>query len=186
VTTVPEDKIPEGLVPPTYNVYTVDGLLFKPEVSVTGTNGDFSVVYNEKESRYETLPTNDEALQAEHSTFILDAVKEYARYLQRDSYIGAVCPYFDMASDLYYYIATVAQQYAIDHVGDRFEDEYTGEFYAYDENTFSCHVSVNQILTFHTGEEFVDPIDMTVYLHRVGDRFLIFDWYLTGGEEIGK
>jgi hypothetical protein len=85
--------------------------------------------------------------------------------------------YFDPSSKLYNSIRTSETSFVIDHSGYRFENESASEFYAYDENTFSCRVSFTQVLTKKGKPDYKDNIDMTVYLRKVGDKFLIYDRY---------
>lgn len=176
----PADKVPEGIDPVMYNRYTVEGLINDPEVKVLTDEKENSIHYNSETGEHEAALPNNEQLQAEHTEFVLGAVKEYAKYMEMDSWWGKVSPYFDPTTDLYTSIRTVAQYFVYPHEGYRFENEYAGEFYAYDENTFSCRVSVLQILENPGMEDFKDPIDMTVYVRRVGNRYLIYDWNIIG------
>lgn len=174
------DSIPEGISPIQYTRYFVDGLINDPEIKVMTGDAENSLHYNTETKEYEAGLPNDPELEAEHKDFVLSAVKEYAKYMEMDSWWGNVKPYFDPTTDLYVSIYTVEQYFVYPHEGYRFEDEYAGEFYAYDENTFSCRVSVMQILENPGMEDFKDKIDMTVFLRRVGDKFLIYDWNVIG------
>ena len=174
------DSTPEGINPVQYNRYSVSGLINDPEIKVMSGELENPVRYNSETKEFEAGLPNDATLEAEHKEFVLAAVKEYAKYMEMDSWWGRVSPYFDTTTDLYASIRTVAQYFVYPHEGYRFENEYAGEFYAYDENTFSCRVSVLQVLTNPGMEDFKDPIDMTVYLRRVGNKFLIYDWNVIG------
>ncbi len=174
------DSTPEGITPVLYTRYTVDGLINDPEVKVTTDGVENVLRYNSETEEYEAGLPNNEMLEAEHKDFVIAAVKEYAKYMEMDSWWGNVKPYFDPTTDLYVSVYTVEQYFVYPHEGYRFEDEYAGEFYSYDENTFSCRVSVLQVLENPGMEDFKDKIDMTVYLRRVGDKFLIYDWNVIG------
>ena len=84
-------------------------------------------------------------------------------------------------SDLYYFIATVAQQYAIDHVGDRFEDEYTGEFYSYDEDTFSCNIYFDYIIKYDDADDVVYASNYRFYLVERDDQWYLYDFKMVNG-----
>lgn len=171
-----EDKVPDGLESVKYKKYEITGLINEPDVSVTTDGRENDVEYSAENSTYTAGLPSDPDLAAEHGDFVIKAVEEYAKYMQSDSYWGAVKPYFDPTTDLYTSIRTVEQYFVIDHDGYRFEDEYVGQFYSYNEDTFSCRVSVRQVLENRGQPDFKDKISMTVYLRRVDDRFLIFDW----------
>lgn len=174
------DSTPEGINPIQYTRYFVDGLINDPEIKVMTGETENALHYNTETKEYEAGLPNDPELEAEHKEFVLAAVKEYAKYMEMDSWWGRVKPYFDPTTDLYVSIYTVEQYFVYPHEGYRFEDEYAGEFYAYDEDTFSCRVSVLQVLENPGMEDFKDKIDMTVYVRRVGGKFLIYDWNVIG------
>lgn len=174
------DKTPEGVNPVQYTRYAVEGLIEEPDVKVMSGDVENEVLYNAETKEYEASLPNNAELEAEHKEFVIAAIEEYAKYMEMDSHWGAVSPYFETGTFLYNSIRTVANYLVYPHDGYRFEDEYAGEFYAYNEDTFSCRVSVVQILENAGMEDFYDEIDMTVYLRRVGDRFLIYDWNVIG------
>ncbi len=175
-----EGTVPEGLIPPKYTRYSVDGLIEKPSLKVMTDGVENAPVYNEETKEYEASFISNAALEAEHKEFILSAVKEYAKYMQNDGRWGNVRPYFDPSTDLYDSVRTAEPQYVHPHTGYRFDEEYAGEFYAYDDNTFSCRVHVVQALEYYGMEDFTDKIELTVYLRKVGNKFLIFDWTIIG------
>lgn len=170
------EKVPEGLAAVKYKKYRVTGLINDPTVRVSTDGLENDIEYVPETRTYTAGLPNDAALETEYSNFVLKAVEEYAKYMQSDSNWGAVKPYFDPSTDLYTSVRTVEQYFVIDHDGYRFEDEYVGQFYPYDENTFSCRVTVWHVLENHGQPDFRDKISMTVYLRRVGNKFLIFDW----------
>lgn len=170
------ERVPDGLLPVKYKKYKVTGLIYEPSVRVSTGDQVNDIEYTPETRTYTAGLPNDTALEAEHKEFVLKAVEEYAKYMQSDSTWGAVRPYFDSTTDLYTSIRTVEQYFVIDHDAYRFEDEYVGQFYSYDDNTLSCRVTVWHVLENRGQPDFRDRISMTVYLRRVGDRFLIFDW----------
>lgn len=174
------DDIPEGITPVKYTRYTVSDLIEVPTLKVMTGDIENKVVYNAEIKEHQAGLPNDTGLEALYKDFVIEAVEEYAKYMEMDSWWGNVKPYFDPTTDLYVSIYTVEQYFVYPHEGYRFEEEYAGDFYAYDENTFSCRVSVLQVLENPGMEDFKDRIDMTVYLRRVGEQFLIYDWNVIG------
>lgn len=180
VVLVDEKELPKGIIPPKFTRYKVEGLLEKPALKVLTAGAENTAEYDGKTKEYRAYYPNNEALAAEFTEFVLAAVKEYAKYVENDVGFGRVRPYLDSTSDLYDSVRTVGHQYVHPHSGYRFEDEWASEFYSYDENTFSCRVHVLQILENYGMEDFKDNVDLTMYLRRVGNRFLIYDWILMG------
>ena len=179
---IPEDynRAPDGVEVVKYTKYTVDGLLQQPTLKVMSADIENEVVLNPETNEYEAALPNNVSLETEHEAFVIEAVKEYAKYMENDSTWGRVRPYFDPYTNLYESIRTVAQYYVHDHSSYRFDEEIAEEFYAYDDNTFSCRVKVLQVLENWGMEDYKDNIEMVVYLRRVGNRFLIFDWNVIG------
>ncbi len=169
-------KCPEGVTPPAYVKYAVNGLIHEPTVSVKNGDKTCDVTFNEATGEYFAGLPNNEELKAEHADFVMKGIKEYAAYMQNDSWWGAVKVYLDPDSDLYESVYTAEQYFVIDHNGFEFVDEHIGDFFAYDENTFSCRVAFTQNLKMYGTEDYTDNIDMTVYLRRCGDEFRIFYW----------
>jgi len=86
-----------------------------------------------------------------------------------------VTQYFDPASDVYAAVKKVSNKYVNSYDSYEFKNEKTDEFIQYDENTFSCRASFSQVLHLKGAADYVDNIDYTLYLRRVGDKFLIYD-----------
>lgn len=173
---VDESTLPEGLTPMKYTRYTVSGLVNVPSVKVMTNGIENPPEYDEKAGEHISLFPSDSSLETEHKEFVMAALREYAKYMGNDSWWGAVSPYFDPTTDLYTSLDTVENYFVIPHTGYRFEDEFAGEFYSYDEDTFSCRVSLTHVLENTDKEDFKDRLDVTIYLRRVGDKFLIYHW----------
>lgn len=172
------DYLPDGVAGKFYTKYKASGFVTIPEVKVNDSKGELTVI--EAEDGYETAPVYDEDLKAQHSRYVLSALQNYATYIQgRYSNggvtLGMVTQYFDPASDVYATIKKVSNKYVNSYDSYEFKNETTDEFIQYDENTFSCRVSFSQVLHLKGAEDYVDNIDYTLYLRRVGDKFLIYD-----------
>ena len=83
----------------------------------------------------------------------------------------------DPESDLYDNLQTSQTYFVIDHDSYAFEDVVLSEFFAYDENTFSCRVAFTHVLKRTYSEDYRDYIDITYFFRRVGDAFLVYDRY---------
>lgn len=170
--------MPEGVSGITYCTYQVGDLFFDPEVKVLNPEGkESTLTYNEEKNTYTSEIVYSDSLKEQYEEYVLTAIKKYAAYMSNDERFANIKGYFDPSSNLYNNIRTSETSFVIDHSGYYFTDESAREFYAYDENTFSCRVSLTQVLTKKGKPDFRDKIDMTIYLRKVGDSFLIYDRY---------
>ncbi|MBE6538274.1 MAG: hypothetical protein E7671_02270 [Ruminococcaceae bacterium] len=168
--------MPEGVNGIYYTVYELQGLVKEPEVAVTDTNGSpLTVFFNEKESCYETALLYDETLMAEQSERVIAAAKNYAAYMQNDLALNKLNPYFEKGTELYNSIRSTLQWAVIDHDSYHFEDIEASEFYRYDDNTFSCRVKLTHVLKRSRLEDYRDSMDVTFYLRKVGNDYLVYD-----------
>jgi len=170
------DFVPDGVKGITYDIYTVDGFLCQPEIKIVSDKGEHTIEYNEEESQFEAALIYDDKLEAEYAEYCLNAIKSYAKFMQRDGKRAEALKYIDRDSELYYNISSNLVQFVNYHNGSKFENESVSEFYSYDENTFSCRVIMDHILLRSETDKYIDHIDMTIYLRRVGDKFLIYKW----------
>ncbi len=172
------EYLPEGVEGKYYTTYNVGGFVKSPEIKVT--NGDVDLMVIEGEDGFETAPVYNNELQSIHGEYVLSALQKYATYIQgRYSNggitLGMVTQYFDPASDVYASIKKVSNKYVNSYDSYEFTNEKTEEFIQYDDNTFSCRVSFSQVLHCNGKQDYVDNIDYTLYLRRIGDKFLIYD-----------
>ncbi len=170
--------LPEGVEGIFYTKYKVSNLVTKPKVEAV--YNDVSLTLTEGENGYETAPVYNEELKASYSEYVLSALENYATYIQgRYSNggvtLGMVTTYFDPASHVYATLKRVSNKYVNSYDSYEFRNEKTDEFIQYDENTFSCRVSFSQVLHLKGAQDYIDNIDYTLYLRKVGDKFLIYD-----------
>lgn len=168
--------MPSGVRGIYYNRYKINDLVGQVEVSVCDSFGNAAEIsYDEEKHVYKAQILYDDSIEAEHGEFIIEATKEYAKYMQSDSVFNAVKKYFDPSSDLYVNIKTAENYFVLDHSGYYFEDVKLSEFYRYDDNTFSARISLVHALTRDGMEDYKDHIDKTLYLRVVNGQYLIYD-----------
>lgn len=168
--------MPEGVNGIKHNVYTIDNLLAEPEISVKAPDGNLCTVsYDEAEKEYIALPINDIQLAQEYSEYVIKAAQTYATYMQNDTSFAKVAKYFEKGTPLYEAIRKSATIWVIDHDSYEFENVSADEFYAYDENTFSCRVRLTHVLHRSRLEDFRDNMDVTFYLRNINGTFVIYD-----------
>ena len=169
------DHMPEGVAGLTYNTYTLTGLINEPEVTVTDRNGKANVVEKEDDGVYSAKLNYSEELASAYREQISDAAQKYAAYMQSDGRFSAFSQYFDPDSTLYTQIKNAEIYFVWPHDGYSIEDVNVRDFYAYDDNTFSCRVSLTHVLHKKGSEDYRDYIDMTFYLRNVNGSYLIYD-----------
>ena len=172
------ERLPEGVPGKYYTTYKADGFVTVPKVEAKLGELELSVI--EGENGFETAPVYNDELKSAHIEYVIAAIENYATYIQgRYSNggvtLGMVLKYFDPASAVYKSVKSVANQYVNSYDSYEFKNEAAEEFIQYDENTFSCRVSFTQVLHLGGAQDYTDSIDYTLYLRRVGNKFLIFD-----------
>ena len=168
--------LPAGVTGIKLQTYEVGGLYAEPAISVTDANGQEEALSQDEETGEYTAALNyREDLKAAYSERILAGMKAYATHMQNDGPFGAVTPYFDTASEFYRSIAYNLSQFVWDHNGYEFRNEKAEDFYAFDDNTFCCHVSFDHVLHLRGREDYVDVIDMIVFARKKGNNFYIYD-----------
>ena len=169
--------MPEGVRGLMYVTYTLDGLLNEPEIRVVSREGESLTPQKDGTTgAYRAEAVYSDTLKAEYSDFIMDFAKTYSVYMQGKGSFKAVSAYLEANTELYEQTRTAEVYFVMPYTSYSFEDMTVGEFYAYDENTFSCRISYVHLLHKEGSKDFRDYIDMTLYLRRTdGGKYLIYD-----------
>ena len=169
------DEVPEGAFLFTYKVCTLTGLFEKPEITVKDMSGnDVALLYDEEKNLYSCRYEYSEELSGQFSTFVKNATKWYSIYMQNDGAFGDVKGYIDPDTELYEDIRLNPGLFVIEHDKARVENEEVSEFFDYGDGVFSCRVTLDHILIKRGREDYVDHVDITWYLHKVGDDYKIY------------
>lgn len=172
--------LPEGLTAPKEDVYEIKGLFCEPAVTADNGNGKaVDVNYIEEEGVYEAVLAYDEELEAEFSEYVIKAAEAYATYMQNDAGFRTAARYLDPDTELYEKTRTTATGFVWDHNGYDFAEESASEFTRFDDNTFSCRVKLLHILHMRGRDDYKEYLDVTLFIHKVGDEWLIFDRFNT-------
>ena len=94
--------------------------------------------------------------------------------MQNDGSFGDVKKYFDPDSVLYEDIRLNPGSFVWEHDGYRVENITASEFFDYGGGVFSCRVTLDHILIKNGKENYTDRVDITWYLHEVGEEYKIF------------
>ena len=174
------EYLPDDVNAPLNDKYVVSDLFEEPTVTAdNGAGKPAEIERDEKTGIYKVGLVYSEELQQEFSEYVLEAARTYAAYMQSDMYFYRVARYLDPNSELYSLTRDTITGFVIDHNGYSFEDESASEFVAYDENTFSCRVKLTHKLHKWGADDYVEYLDMTMFLHNVNGQYLIFDRFNT-------
>lgn len=167
--------MPEGVEGITLKRYEIDGLFYQPTVEVKAQSGAVCEVTESDSGVYTAAIPYDSELEAQWRDKVIEIVKAYSVYMQGDAYFGSISGYFEYGSDLYEMIRTVENMFVVSHYSWSFENESASEFYKYDDNTFSCRVSVTHLLHRWGAEDYKDFIDMTLYFRKTDGNYYIYN-----------
>ena len=166
-----------------YVVYTITTLHELPnEVVVFDPDGvQTEVSFEEDTNTYTGSLVYSEAMEAEYSDFVINALEGYAAYVQNAKNVGLndLKDYFDTGSDAYANVVAAGGNRWMVRAwsGIDFDNVSIGEFYTHTPEIFSCHISFTQLLHQTDQEDFVDFIDMYVFLHLTDQGYRIYDWF---------
>lgn len=166
-----------------YAVYTLAGLEELPgEIVVTDAEGqNAEVSFDENTNTYTSGVTYSQSLAEEYSEFVTAAMQGYAAYVQASKEIGLsnIKSYFDTESDVYADVVAAGgnRWMVLDWNGVDYENVNVGEFYAHTLEIFSCHISFSQVLHRTGREDYVDFVDVYVFLHLTDKGYKIFGWH---------
>ena len=169
------EEVPEGAFFFTYKVCTLTGLFEKPEITVRNMNGeDVALSYDEEKNLYSCKYEYSSELEEQYADLVKYFTKLYAIYTQDDGSFGDIKGYLDAESELYEDIRTIPRSFVIEHDKARVENEQASEFFDYGNGVFSCRVTLDHILIKSGREDYLDRVDNTWYLHKVGEDYKIF------------
>ena len=167
--------LPAGIVTIEYVDYTVQAPMSLRAVTASDGEKSEDIAFDAQKNLYMVHPFNDEKLQAKYGDYCLEAVKKYALYLQEKGGFNSVAPYLETDSPFYKKARNVDAGWVRKHSGYDFENESVTQFYAYDNNTFSCRVKLTLVMHATGKEDYRDEIDMTIYLRKSGGKYKIYN-----------
>ena len=142
-------------------------------------------IEDEKARREEERKRENDAIRADIGPYVVKAVQTFAEWMQNETNTATRNKYFDTSSEYFRSIGKlVSQSYIMDHKGHRFDDV-TDENYRYvndDKTAIAAHVKFTHVL-FDCYDKYADKsypewknvVDVTVYLHLVEGKWLIYD-----------
>lgn len=169
------NHLPEGKDGISLNIYHLSEFFLEPDLSCQNEKGEnVTLVKNEKEDRWEAVPSYEEVDES-LKTRLIEGMKEYAKYNQKDVSLSALSPYFDPNGPFYEEITKNPYMKVWEHDNSQFKNEVIEKFYFFDQNTLCCHISFDQVLKKKGREDYIDSLDMTVFARKEGGTWLIYD-----------
>ncbi|MBQ1847497.1 MAG: hypothetical protein II135_05780 [Clostridia bacterium] len=170
----PRDYVPDGAYFFTYKRYEIGGLYGKPVFTAKDGSGvevplSFDITTGEYGCRFEY----SEELKDRYGEYVTEAMHGYAVYMQNDARFKTIKQYFDPDSELYQNIYENPGSFVWEHDGYRFGETELSEFFDYG-GVISCRIAFDHILEKKKSEDYIDRIDLTVYLHECGGEYKIF------------
>ena len=170
------EHLPQGVEGVTLDQYVFQDLFCQPEITCLDEDGnEIPLTHEEGSSLWEAPLRTEEDVPAELKERIMTGMKEYAKWIQDDGSLAAVGNYFDRSSQFYKNTAANPAKFVWDHNGYEFRKESIGEFYYFDDNTLCCHVDFYQALKKTGQPDYVDHLDMIVFVRKMGGVFRIYD-----------
>ncbi len=168
--------MPEGVEGVTYDKYTVKGLLFEPEITVATADGKAKTVkLDSTDNCYVEQPIYSAELENEHKDYVITAIEQYTKFLSNDGSFGGFSGYLDKNYPIYGLVKVIDVVWVRDHSGYSITEQKAGEFIEYADGVFSCRVSMLETLRRPGYADHKEHIDVTIYLHKVGNKYLIYD-----------
>ncbi len=174
-TPLAQEYLPVGTNAPEECTWQITGLLAKPEVLVTDSQGQNLTVTFEEESRTFTAEAVPQEIGREEREIALNAVKTYGLFMVKRADRNELAKYFNKASDTYQAITGVELYFVQDAAKREFIQEQVTDYCRYSENLFSVRVSVNLQLTRKDGSVKDNVIDQSLFFSReAGGKWLCY------------
>ena len=172
------ENIPEGTYKFSYDEYEVKDLIIPPDITLYDSkNNVISPEYDAEKNIYTSDFRYDPVLKDTYEAFVLEAVENYAARIQNAGVtMNTIKKYFEYGTETYNRIKNNPGNFVWDYDSYHFENESTGNYYAYDDNTFSCTAQLTQVMCKKGSKDYRENINVTLYLRRDGDGgYMIYD-----------
>lgn len=142
--------------------YTIDGLMYEPEVAFFDSRGNELPAQSEENSFSCGLPIMNAEKANQAKEFALEFSENYSKYIANDIYFSYISDYIPLDTKLYSDLETYEGKFYTYHTGYDFTDETVLSVTQYSDDCFSVRVSYEHNV-YYAGETFTYPADNTVY-----------------------
>lgn len=160
---------------PKLESYTVDGLMYQPEVEFCDRAGKPLEAVRDDSGAYACgLPTYDAETAKQAGEFALEFSELYSRYIANDAYFSSLSGYIPESAELYNTLKTYEGQFYTYHSGYDFTSEQVKSVTQYSDTCFAVRVSYDHEV-YYGGETFTYPADNTIFAVSTGQGWRAVD-----------
>jgi len=146
-----------------------------PEVSIVSAAGKEGVIRNTGDLHFIQEFISDGALEAQYKDRAIATAKTYAEFMTFDTTLRELQRYFETGTEIYNNIRTSEVYFYTPHINYWFENVTASEFFARENDTFSCRVTFDHYVRRNAELLFHFPLDITLFYRRAGGQFMVYD-----------
>ena len=151
------------------------GLGGQPIISVVSAAGKEGVLTEKDKLHFVQEFVSDSDLENQFKERAIAAAKTYTRFMTFDTTIRELQRYFESGTQIYQMIRTSEVYFYTPHRDSWFEKEKASEFFARENETFSCRVTFDNCIRRTANDLFRFPLDVTLFFRKIGGQFMVYN-----------
>ena len=151
------------------------GLSGDPDISVVSAAGKEGSIQDKGNLLFVQEFVSDSDLENQFKERAIAAAKTYTRFMTFDTTIRELQRYFESGTQIYQMIRTSEVYFYTPHRDSWFEKESATEFFARENETFSCRVSFDNCIRRTANDLFRFPLDITLFFRKIGNQYFVYD-----------
>ena len=151
------------------------GLGGEPYVSIVSVAGKEKILENSGDHHFVQQIVSDPDLEGQFKDRAINAAKTYSMFMTMDTNIRELQKYFESGTRIFRMVYSSEVFYFTEHQKSYFENETASDFFAWDNDIFSCRVTFDNYILRTASDLFCFPLDVTLFFRRVGEQFMVFD-----------
>jgi len=157
-------------------IYRIPFGLNEPvNVSIAGINGTENAISDSGNLHFIQEIVYDSNLEAQYRQHCISAAQTYALFMTLNTNLTGLQRYFQTGTQIYEVIRTSEVYFYTPHINQYFEKVTASEFFARENDTFSCRITFEHHVWRTAYEHFVFPLDVTLFFRRVGSQYMVYD-----------
>ena len=152
----------------------------QPSISVISASGKEGVIREKGDRLFVQEFVFDSNLERQFKERAIAAAKTYSRFMTFNTTIKELQRYFESGTRIYQMINTSEVYFYTPHKDNWFENENASEFFARENETFSCRVTFDNCIRRATNQLFRFPLDVTLFFRKIGNQFMVYDMIING------
>jgi len=151
-----------------------------PNISIVSIAGKEGIINEKSEFSFFQEFVSDRELEIQLKDIAIAAAKTYAEFMTDNSNIRELQKYFQTETQIYQKIRIQEVYFYTPHIDNWFENVKASEFFARENDTFSCRVTFDHYVRRVAQEIYRFPLDITLFFKRSGGQYLVFDMISNG------